>query len=222
MSTTTPTSKNRKGFSLILSLTMMAMIVFVVVVLAAFLNVESRAAATFHLATRARLNALMSGRLALAHLQQTAGPDRRATATGDLAGVFSPPSPYVATLSNSEKIGQGQRNWTGVWRTDKPDQPPAWLISGKGGQDVTKATTCYTAQSVSTWGKDISGNDITDYNNTYWLPWTTDYPVNPTAPSAFAVLVGNGSAVLEPGTDGKYGTSDDVDGRIALPKSSYT
>ncbi|MEI6284627.1 MAG: hypothetical protein WCP40_05965, partial [Opitutae bacterium] len=212
---------NRKGFSLILSLTMMAMIVFVVIVLAAFLNVESRAAATFHLATRARLNALMSGRLALAHLQQTAGPDRRATATGDLAldfSVFSPPSPYVATLSSSEKMSQGQRIWTGVWRTDKPDQPPAWLISGKGGQDVTKTTTCYTAQSVSTWGKDINGNDITDYNNTYWLPWTTDYPVNPTAPSSFAVLVGNGSAVLEPGTDGKYGTSDDVDGRIALPK----
>jgi hypothetical protein len=50
------------------------------------------------------------------------------------------------------------------------------------------------------------------------LPWSTDYPVNPTAPSSFAVLVGNGSAVLEPGSDGKYGTSDDVDGRIALPK----
>lgn len=211
MSTTTPTSKKRKGFSLILSLTMMAMIVFVVIVLAAFLNVESRAAATFHLATRARLNALMSGRLALAHLQQTAGPDRRSTATGDLAGVFSPPSPYVATLSNSEKISQGQRNWTGIWRTDKPDEPPAWLISGKGGQDVTNALTSFTAQSVSLSGK-------TDYTNTYWLPWTTDYPVNPTAPSSFAVLVGNGSAVLEPGTDGKYGTSDDVDGRIALPK----
>ena len=215
MSTPTPTSKNRKGFSLILSLTMMAMIVFVVIVLAAFLNVESRAAATFHLATRARLNALMSGRLALAHLQQTAGPDRRSTATGDLAGVFSPPSPYVATLSNSEKISQGQRNWTGVWRTDKPDEPPAWLISGKGGQDVTKTSTSFTYQSVSLSGK-------TDYpttpDNTYWLPWSTDYPVNPTAPSSFAVLVGNGSAVLEPGSDGKYGTSDDVDGRIALPK----
>jgi hypothetical protein len=120
---------------------MMAMIVFVVIVLAAFLNVESRAAATFHLATRARLNALMSGRLALAHLQQTAGPDRRSTATGDLAGVFSPPSPYVSTLSNSEKISQGQKNWTGVWRTDKPDEPPAWLISGKSGQDVTNPST---------------------------------------------------------------------------------
>jgi hypothetical protein len=211
MSTATPTSKNRKGFSLILALTMMTMIVFVVIVLAAFLSVESRAAATFHLATRARLNALMSGRLALAHLQQTAGPDQRSTATGDLAGVFSPPSPYVATLSNSEKISQGQRNWTGIWRTDKPDEPPAWLISGKGGQDVTNALTSFTAQSVSLSGK-------SDYTNTYWLPWTTDYPVNPTAPSAFAVLVGNGSAVLEPGTDGKYGTSDDVDGRIALPK----
>jgi hypothetical protein len=206
MSTATPTSKNRKGFSLILSLTMMAMIVFVVIVLAAFLNVESRAAATFHLATRARLNALMSGRLALAHLQQTAGPDRRATATGDLAldfSVFSPPSPYVATLSNSEKMSQGQRNWTGVWRTDKPDEPPAWLISGKGGQDVTNSSTCFTAQSVSLSGK-------SDYTNTYWLPWTTDYPVYPTAPSAFAVLVGNGSAVLNP--------SDKNDGRIALPK----
>jgi len=211
MSTPTPTSKNRKGFSLILALTMMTMIVFVVIVLAAFLNVESRAAATFHLATRARLNALMSGRLALAHLQQTAGPDRRATATGDLTGAAVTTSALDAKLSNSERIPQGQPYWTGVWRTDKPDQPPAWLISGKGGQDVTKATTCYTAQSVSTWGKDISGNDLTDYNsnNSYWLPWQNYDQPNPSL-STFAVLVGNGSAVLNP--------SDKNDGRIALPK----
>ncbi|NBP90019.1 MAG: hypothetical protein EBU50_02155 [Opitutae bacterium] len=189
---------------------MMAMIVFVVIVLAAFLNVESRAAATFHLATRARLNALMSGRLALAHLQQTAGPDRRSTATGDLTGAAITTSAFDSKLSNSERMSQGQRNWTGIWRTDKPDEPPAWLISGKGGQDVTNAATSFTAQSVSLSGK-------SDYDSTYWLPWQNFNLANP-SPSSFAVLVGNGSAVLEPGSDGKTGTSDDVDGRIALPK----
>jgi len=191
----------------------MAMIVMIVLVLASFLSIESKATRWTMLATRARLNATMSARLALGHLQQAAGPDIRSTATGELACTPKPISPYDPALSWAIKCGQGQRYWTGAWRTDKPDEPPQWLISGKGGKDVTNASTVYLAQSKSHSG-------TADYDATYWAPWQIDYPKTYAAGNkeSYATLVGNGSAVLEPGPDGSIGTADDIDGRIALPK----
>lgn len=191
----------------------MAMIVMIVLVLASFLSIESKATKWSMLATRARLNATMSARLALGHLQQAAGPDIRSTATGELACTPSPISPYDPALSWAIKYGQGQRYWTGTWRTDKPDEPPQWLISGKGGKDLSKATTVYLAQSIS-----LSG--ATDYDASYWAPWQRDYPITYAAGNrdSYATLVGNGSAVLDPGPDGNTGTADDIDGRVALPK----
>ena len=191
----------------------MAMIVMIVLVLASFLSIESKATRWTMLATRARLNATMSARLALGHLQQAAGPDIRSTATGELACTPKPISPYDPALSWAIKCGQGQRYWTGAWRTDKPDEPPQWLISGKGGKDVNNASTVYLAQSKSHSG-------TADYDATYWAPWQIDYPKTYAAGNkeSYATLVGNGSAVLEPGPDGSIGTADDIDGRIALPK----
>ncbi len=77
-------SKRSPGFSLILSLTVMAGIVMLLVTVSAFVMVESRAVMNQQLATRAKLNAIVSMRLALAHLQQEAGPDRRSTARADI------------------------------------------------------------------------------------------------------------------------------------------
>ena len=134
----------RAGFSIILSLTMMTMIVMLLLVLMSFLTVESRASKWSILSTRARLNALMSARLALAHLQQATGPDTRSTATGELACTPAPISPFDPGMNWTQRPGQGQRYWTGAWRTDKPDEPPQWLISGKGGN-----ASSYLAQSVS-------------------------------------------------------------------------
>ncbi|MEI6460767.1 MAG: hypothetical protein WCO73_02335 [Verrucomicrobiota bacterium] len=195
----------------------MAMIVMIVLVLASFLSIESKATRWAMLATRARLNATMSARLALGHLQQAAGPDIRSTATGELACKPDPISPYDPALSWAIKCGQGQRYWTGAWRTDKPDEPPQWLISGKGGKDVTKATTVYLAQSISLSGETDYKVDAT---HNYWAPWQRDYPITYAAGNkeSYATLVGNGSAVLDPGPDGNIGTADDIDGRIALPK----
>ena len=119
---------HRQGFSLILSLTIMAAVVMLVVTLSAFITIESRAAMNQQLATRARLNALVSMRLALAHLQQEAGPDRRSTARADIT------QPEVSADSLRNPM------WTGVWRTDKPDLPPAWLVSGRGDQPAGTQT----------------------------------------------------------------------------------
>lgn len=163
-----------RGFSLILSLTVMAGVVLLVVTLSAFITIESRAAMNQQLATRARLNSLVSMRLALAHLQQEAGPDRRSTARADI------------TQSGASASGLRNPMWTGVWRTDKPDLPPAWLVSGRGDQPAG-------TQSVSLFHPGASA----DYHAGYWAPWQT-LPTEAT--ENMVDLVGLGSALPSEGT----------------------
>jgi hypothetical protein len=175
---------HRKGFSLILSLTLMAAVVMLVVTISAFITIESRAAMNQQLATRARLNALVSMRLALAHLQQEAGPDRRSTARADIT------QPNVSTESLRNPM------WTGVWRTDFPDLPPAWLVSGRGDQPAG-------TQTVSLFQTGASP----DYHTGYWAPWQTDSALSS---PANVPLVGLGSALGA--ADGK------ASGLVSLPK----
>ncbi len=173
-----------RGFSLILSLTVMAGIVMLLVTLSAFITIESRAAMNQQLATRARLNALVSMRLALAHLQQEAGADRRATARADI----TQPGVSPGSLRNPM--------WTGVWRTDKPDLPPAWIVSGLGDQPAG-------TQSVSLF----QTGGAPDYPAGYWAPWQTP----PTGSSQDMIeLVGLGSALPAAGNR--------PSGIITLPK----
>ncbi len=173
------------GFSLVLSLTVMASVVLLVVSLASFITIESRAAMNQQLATRARLNALVSMRLALAHLQQEAGPDRRSTARAD---ITQPEVIFAYKFRNPM--------WTGVWRTDLPDLPPAWIVSGRGDQPAG-------TQMVSL----IQTGKTPDYPAGYWAPWQNDYapPENTLIP-----LVGMSSAM--PSEGGK------PSGLVSLPK----
>ncbi len=173
-----------RGFSLILSLTVMAFIVTLLVTLSAFITIESRAAINQQLATRARLNSIVSMRLALAHLQQEAGPDRRSTARADI----TQPDFGAAALRNPM--------WTGVWRTDKPDLPPAWLISGRGDQPAG-------TQSISLFQTGAAA----DYHAGYWAPWQT---IATAASENMVDLVGIGSALPASGTR--------PSGIVSLPK----
>ena len=192
-------SKRSPGFSLILSLTLMAGIVMLVVTISAFVTVESRMAMNQQLATRARLNAVVSMRLALAHLQQEAGPDRRATARADI----TQPAATSTTVLNPM--------WTGVWRSDFPDLPPAWLISGRADQPAG-------TQSISLYH--VSTTSLTpDYHAGYWAPWQTSY-----LPEAaqLVTLVGLGSATGQAGATPsglvslpKIALPDEVDGAYA-------
>ena len=157
-------SPRSQGFSLVLSLMIMAGIVMTVVTLSAFITIESRAAMNQQLATRARLNGIVAMRLALAHLQQEAGADRRATARAEIIQPAASP----AALRNPM--------WTGVWRTDRPDQPPAWLVSGRHDRPAGYQSTS------------LSG--LTDYGTDHLSPLLA-YP-----PAGIETLrlVGSGSA----------------------------
>ncbi|MFZ9992873.1 MAG: hypothetical protein ACO3J6_10790, partial [Opitutales bacterium] len=110
----------RSGFSLVLSLTIMAAMVMMVIVLASFLQVESRLAQSNAGYLRARFNALASARIAVAQLQVMAGPDQRVSMRADLFSpdVASPPPTSVPTgaLVNPNKpanVHHQRRYWTG-------------------------------------------------------------------------------------------------------------
>lgn len=212
-------SKSRSGFSLILSLTVMAMLVLSLVVIASLIAVESRLANHSHQLARARLNAVVSLKLALGHLQQEAGPDRRSTARAD---ITQPEVIFAYKFRNPM--------WTGVWRTDFPDVPPAWLVSGRHDFDPT--TQSAAAQSVTLGpssekmvGYDrfssprLTGgdNDLGDYPASTLTPWQTDY-----APPAerLVPLVSTGSATKDEGGLSAAGTiiSAKPSGLVSLPK----
>ncbi len=167
----THTRASREGFSLIIALAVAAIMVTTVVVVASFISIETRLATQSQLGARARLNALVALRLAVAQLQQEAGPDRRATARAEIIQ----PAATTASLRNPM--------WTGVWRTDRPDQPPAWLVSGRHDRPAN-------SQSVS-----LSGQS--DYGPDHLSP----LPAYPPANVETVTLVGAGSANRYSATD---------------------
>lgn len=204
----------RTGFSLVLSLTVMATVMLLVITLASFLTVETRLASYSQLRTRAKLNALSTLRLALAHLQQEAGPDRRSTARADFTVTQTQPGRNWTQVRNAM--------WTGVWRNDVMGTPPAWLVSGR--HDRPAGTQSVSLQSpFSPYAPISASNPKPNYPEGVWLPWQTDYapPANLLVP-----LVGPATAAgpvdaspniltAAPSTPGR------PDGRVSLPKVPF-
>lgn len=183
--------RRQPGFSLVLSLVVMAAMVMLILSIAGFLTVESRLVGQQQLRLRARLNAAVALRLAVAHLQQEAGPDRRITGRADLMANTTQAGWTWQTIKNPL--------WTGVWRSDKQLQPPAWLVSGR--HDQTPG-----CQSANLFGE-------TEFYVDQWVPWQTDY----TIPAAQLIpLVGNASA--SPYELVSVTSLGKPDGRISLPR----
>ena len=123
----------RSGFSLVLSLTIMAAMVMMVIVLASFLQVESRLAQSHAGYLRARYNALASAKIAIGQLQVLAGPDQRVTMRADMfSPERTPPDPkdtpavprtgvFPALYNPNSPVGRfvvhQKRYLTGVWAT---------------------------------------------------------------------------------------------------------
>ena len=139
----------KRGFALLITLTLIAFVVVLLVGLAAYTRVESAAAGGTQHQAQARQNALLALNVAVAQLQKYAGPDQRVTATAD---AF----PNAA----------GTHHYTGVWDTTQPASPtPAtWLVSGNeafkpdGTSDPLANTPATVAKStVELVGKNSTG-----------------------------------------------------------------
>ena len=114
----------RHGFFLVLAMAIMAGMVMLVVLLAAFLQVEGRVATTHTAYLRARLNALVAGRLAVAQLQTLVGHDQRVTARMDLLDGTKPGTSLNTYLQSKSalSVAEDKLAWTGVWATGGADQ----------------------------------------------------------------------------------------------------
>lgn len=165
----------RSGFSLVLSLTIMAAMVMMVIVLASFLQVESRLAQSNAGYQRARLNALASARIAIAHLQQTAGPDQRVSMRADMFSNDVPASPGPATTpttshNNPNKptaVAHQKRYWTGIWATGGVDssKPRDWSVADPHDSRL------FLGWLTSPTGFDATNPELIDANKlNYYLP----------------------------------------------------
>lgn len=114
-----------------------------VIVLASFLQVESRLAQSHAGFLRARFNALVAARIAIGQLQQVAGADQRVTMRADMFSpeVVGAPPPVAVTISASSPafnnpnkptaVAHQKRYWTGVWATGGVDSSRArdWSVA---------------------------------------------------------------------------------------------
>ena len=189
------------GFTLIATLLIVAVVAVAVI---GFLSVVTSRTATTNINAKraeAQTNALVGLRMAVAQLQEHAGPDQRITAT---AGILD------ADRESEEIEGVAEPHWTGVWRTTWDDQGTEYIRRNdrRGGLlDRRTNAPMHTPESkeekVITWL--VSGNERATVDG---LSGTL-LPERPTATGALAVasdaneddrmarLVGGGSALRE-------------------------
>lgn len=108
--------KGRKGFALILIVSLLGLLVLAVYALSVLGRVNSRVAMVKASQSQARQNALLGLQVAMGELQQHAGPDNRITGMAGISGVEAGAS-------------QSTRHWAGVWNADGSHL--AWLATGE-------------------------------------------------------------------------------------------
>jgi Tfp pilus assembly protein PilX len=118
--------RSKRGFALLITITLLAFLVLLLVSLASLTRVETQVAGNNQSLAQARQNALMALNIALGQLQKFAGPDQRTTASADLAGntagvrLTAGTAPVNTTSVNAVsnglvKVQAGTRYWTGIW-----------------------------------------------------------------------------------------------------------
>ncbi|CAM2979837.1 hypothetical protein [Rariglobus hedericola] len=115
--------KPTRGFALLITITLLAFLVLLLVSLASLTRVETEVAGNGQKLAGARANALMALNLALGQLQKFAGPDQVVSARADITTSGSLLQPYL----------------TGLWKTtNATSTPDVWLVSGNETSPVTK------------------------------------------------------------------------------------
>lgn len=118
---------NKRGFALVVCLSLMAFILLLLVSLSSYVQIEAAQANQSKGQLIARQNALLALHEAIGQLQMAAGPDQRVTATGSL---WQNPQP-------------GTEYYTGVWSSedlDNNNEPDGtflkWLVSRKNPSET--------------------------------------------------------------------------------------
>ena len=142
------------GFTLVVCLALMILLVVVAVGLMGLASIEFRRSSREMDAQAARANARMAVIQAIAQLQKTLGPDQRVSATAEIlkSGAKQPhwTGAWRSTQANGDSIFSrddltgGLRDSRWELKTDPATQVVEWLVSGKGAPNAASA-----ADSVS-------------------------------------------------------------------------
>ena len=112
-----------RGFALLITITLLAFLVLLLVSLSSMTRVETQVADNTKKLSNARANAMMALNLALGQLQKFAGPDKAVTARADIISAGALTQPYL----------------TGIWKTtNTTSTPDIWLVSGNESSPVAK------------------------------------------------------------------------------------
>jgi type II secretory pathway pseudopilin PulG len=101
---------SKQGFTLVLSLILMSLLVVVVLGLMGLSSISMRSSMRETPAATARANARLALMQALGQLQRTMGPDQRVSANAEILGS-----------------SVNQPFWTGTWRSTQADGSPYWV-----------------------------------------------------------------------------------------------
>ncbi len=103
---------SRTGSALLLTLLVVSLLLVIVLGFSVYVRMELRQVVNYQQQANARANARLGMELALARLQETAGPDTRVTATASI--LDQDPATTIPD-------GLVHPYWTGVWRKQDPD-----------------------------------------------------------------------------------------------------
>lgn len=170
---------DQRGFALLITITLLAFLVLLLVSLASLTRVETQVASNSQQISQARQNALLALNIAIGQLQKAAGPDQRVTATADLAGNTNGArlpngtgpvnTQSVNSISNGlVKVQPGTRYWTGIWGNSNLTAPTLnngniyektpgpvllnWMVSGN------ETTTFNASTAATTFGQITASN----------------------------------------------------------------
>ncbi|HSI07298.1 MAG: hypothetical protein ACAH89_01880 [Rariglobus sp.] len=149
--------RRSKGFALLITITLLAFLVLLLVSLASLTRVETQVASNNQQLAQARQNALMALNIALGELQKYAGPDQRTTARSDMMDITTPP---VYTAPSGRWLGVYGR---GVATADTAVRDIYTDIPSKISLDTVTNSDANGRQAILlNWL--ISGNEGTAFN----------------------------------------------------------
>ncbi|HSI09744.1 MAG: hypothetical protein ACAH89_09245 [Rariglobus sp.] len=198
--------QRESGFALLITITLLAFLVLLLVSLASLTRVETQVANNNQQISQARQNALMALNIALGQLQKFTGPDQRTTARADmdvaLANVTNRNGRWLAAYGNGAPVdttytlkpSQIPANITGANADSKGSQAKLlnWLVSGNEGTAFDPSSTT----TVDTDGHIVTAPSAITYTPASTINLTTA-SVTPVTADTQALLVGSNSATAQ-------------------------
>lgn len=136
--------RSQQGFALLITVTLLAFLVLLLVSLAALTRVETQVASNATQLAKARQNALFALNVAMGQLQLYAGPDQRTTARSDLDQTIA--AQDATLVANSGTLPTVSGRWTGVYGNraeanyeDKPSDAAAKIVAAGDGTNGSQA-----------------------------------------------------------------------------------